>query len=99
VALHNAQISGLEHLCQIKTGNLREKTTGTFDIVFANLTADSLQLLYQDISTVVHSGTTLILSRILDSKLDGIVELFSQKFDVVETKQKGEWRALKLFAK
>lgn len=99
VALHNAQINGLEHLCQIKTGNLTEKTSGTFDIVFANLTADILQLLYQDISTVVHSGTTLVLSGILDIKLDGIVELYGQKFDVIETKQKGEWRALKLSAK
>lgn len=99
VALHNAQINGLESLCSIKTGNLTEKTTGTFNIVFANLTADILQLLYQDISTVVHSGTTLILSGILDIKLDGIVELYSQKFDVLEIKQKGEWRALKLSAK
>lgn len=99
VALHNAQINGLDGLCQIKTGNLTEKTTGTFNIVFANLTADILQLLYQDISTVVHSGTTLILSGILDIKLDGIVELYSQKFDVIEIKQKGEWRALKLSAK
>ena len=99
VALHNAQINGLDALCQIKTGNLTEKTSGTFDIVFANLTADILQLLYQDISTVVHSGTTLVLSGILDIKLDGIVALYGQKFDVVETKQKGEWRALKLSAK
>ena len=99
VALHNAQINGLEHLCQIKTGNLTEKTTGTFDIVFANLTADILQLLYQDISTVVHTGTILVLSGILDIKLDGIVELYGQKFDVIQTKQKGEWRALKLLAK
>lgn len=99
VALHNAQINGLASLCSIKTGNLTEKTTGTFNIVFANLTADILQLLYQDISTVVHSGTTLILSGILDIKLDGIVELYSQKFDVLEIKQKGEWRALKLSAK
>ena len=99
VALHNAQINGLDGLCQIKTGNLTEKTTGTFNIVFANLTADILQLLYQDISTVVHPGTTLILSGILDIKLDGIVELYSQKFDVLEIKQKGEWRALKLSAK
>ena len=99
VALHNAQINGLDSLCQIKTGNLTEKTTGTFNIVFANLTADILQLLYQDISTVVHSGTMLILSGILDIKLDGIVELYSQKFDVIEIKQKGEWRALKLSAK
>ncbi len=99
IAHHNAQINGLQDKCVIKTGNLTDQTEGTFDIVFANLTADILQLLYEDISSVVASGTILVLSGILDIKLDGIVHLFRQKFDVVHTLQKGEWRALQLVAR
>ncbi len=99
IAIHNAKINGLADKCVVKTGNLTEQTQDTFDIVFANLTADILQLLYEDISTVVHSGTILVLSGILDVKLDGIVSLFGQKFNVLQTKQKGEWRALQLVAK
>ena len=99
VALHNAEINGLSQQCVVKTGNLTEQTSGTFDIVFANLTADILHLLRQDISQVVSAGTLLILSGILDTKLDGVVTDYSDIFEVLQTRQKGEWRALLLKAK
>ena len=96
VAVHNAQINGLTERATIKTGNLTEQTKGTFDIVFANLTADILELLHTDISQVVKRGTLLVLSGILDIKLDGVLALYSDIFKVLEIKQKGEWRALLL---
>lgn len=99
VAKHNAEINGLTNKCSIKTGSLTEKTNGTFDVVFANLTADILKLLYDQISAVVHSGTTVVLSGILDVKAIETESLFSGKFDVVERAAKGEWRALLLSAK
>ena len=99
VAKHNAEINGLTQKCVIKTGNLTEQTSGTFDIVFANLTADILELLHQDISQVVKSGTLLVLSGILDVKLDGVLQIYSDMFEVLEIKQKGEWRAVLLRSK
>ena len=99
VAIHNAEINGLAQKCIVKTGNLTEQTSGTFDVVFANLTADILALLHADISQVVKRGTLLVLSGILDVKLDGVVQLYSDIFDVLQIKQKGEWRALLLTAK
>ena len=96
VAKHNAQINGLTDRATVKTGNLTEQTNTKFDIVFANLTADILALLRADISQVVHSGTLLVLSGILDVKLDGVLELYSDIFEVRQIKQKGEWRALLL---
>lgn len=99
IALHNAQINGLSERAEIKTGNLVDVTEGKFDVVFANLTADILQLLFADISKVVHVATKVVLSGILDSKLDGIFELYSTLFKVTSVKQRGEWRALLLEAK
>ncbi len=99
VAVHNAQINGLSDRAVVKTGNLTDKTSGVFDIVFANLTADILELLYKDISKVVKKGTQVILSGILDTKLQGVTELYKQKFKLVQTKAKGEWRAVLLAAK
>ena len=96
VAVHNAQINGLTQKCTVKTGNLTEQTSGVYDIVFANLTADILELLRVDISHVVKCGTLLVLSGILDVKLDGVLKLYMDIFEVLETKQKGEWRALLL---
>ncbi|MDE7454289.1 MAG: 50S ribosomal protein L11 methyltransferase, partial [Clostridia bacterium] len=66
VAKHNAKINNLSDRCSIKTGNLTEKTNGKFDVVFANLTADILALLHNDISQVVHKDTLVVLSGILD---------------------------------
>ena len=99
VAAHNAQINGLSGVCAIKTGNLTERTEGKFDVVFANLTADILALLFQDISKVVHENTLLVLSGILDVKVAGVIALYSQKFEVSEQKEQGEWRALLLKTK
>lgn len=99
VAKHNAEINGLTDKSVIKTGNLTEKTSGVFDVVFANLTADILALLYKDISKVVHKGTYVALSGILQEKLDGVLKLYSNQFDVIQTKAKGEWRAALLVAK
>ena len=96
VALHNAQINNMQGRCSIKTGNLTEQTSGKFDVVFANLTADILALLFQDISKVVSDETLLVLSGILDVKLQDVVALYSQRFQVVQEKQHGEWRALLL---
>ena len=99
VAKHNAEINGLTQQCVIKTGNLTEQTKGRFDVVFANLTADVLELLHADISKVVNRGTVAVLSGILDVKLDGVLATYSDLFEVVEIKQKGEWRALLLKAR
>ena len=99
VALHNAEINGLTQKCIFKTGNLTDQTKGTFDIVFANLTADILAILRNDISQVVQRGTLLVLSGILDVKLNGVLSLYSDIFEVIEIRQKGEWRALLLKAR
>ena len=94
VATHNAVVNGLAERCVVKTGNLTEKTTGVFDVVFANLTADVLELLRKDIAKVVHSGTLLVLSGILDVKLQRVLDVYADSFNLLQIKQKGEWRAL-----
>ena len=96
VAVHNAEINGLANRAVIKTGNLVEQINGVYDIVFANLTADVLAILRKDVSKVVKRGTLLVLSGILDIKLDEVLDLYSDEFEVVQVKQKGEWRAVLL---
>lgn len=95
-AKHNAQINDLADKCVIKTGNLLEQVSGTFDVVFANLTADILSLLRNDICTVTRPNTIVILSGILDVKLTGVIAEYQDKFNVEKVLEKGEWRALLL---
>lgn len=99
IAVHNAEINNLLQKCSVKHGSLTEKTSGTFDVVFANLTADILQLLRGEISKVVHIGTLLVLSGILDIKLDELLSSYGDEFELLSVREKGEWRALLLQAK
>ncbi|MCM1533696.1 MAG: 50S ribosomal protein L11 methyltransferase [Corallococcus sp.] len=99
ICAHNAEINGLADKCAIKTGNLTEQTSGRFDVIFANLTADILELLHNGISEVVLQGSTVILSGILDVKLPYVIKLYSDRFTVLQSKSSGEWRALRLQAK
>lgn len=96
VAQHNAQINNLTDRCLVQTGNLTEKTNGVYDVVFANLTADILALLFADISKVVTHGTQVVLSGILDIRLDEVLSLYSTKFVVDNVLQMGEWRGVLL---
>lgn len=99
VALHNARINGLSDRAVVKTGNLTHGVDGAFDVVFANLTADVLQLLYKDLSRVIVSGAAVVVSGILDVKLPTVLETYSPKFYVKQILSKGEWRAALLEAK
>lgn len=99
VAVHNASINGLGSRATVRTGNLTEQTTGTFDVVFANLTADILAKLRLDITKTVHSGSVVALSGILDVKLQMVIDLYCDEFELLQTKSKGEWRAVLLRAK
>lgn len=96
VAVHNAEINGLTEKCAIKTGNLTEQTTGKFDVIFANLTADILALLHNDISKVIKDNSVAVLSGILDVKLQQVMDMYGDLFEVAQIKSLGEWRALLL---
>lgn len=95
-AKHNAQINNLSGMCGIYTGNLVDMINGKFDVVFANLTADILALLRKDIQSVVRQGSLVILSGILDVKLDEVKRLYCDNFELVKETAQGEWRALLL---
>ena len=99
IAVHNADINKLTKKCAVKCGSLTEKTNGAFDVVFANLTADILQLLRGEIGKVTKRGTLIVLSGILDVKLDEVLQAYGDGFEVLRTCDKGEWRALLLQAR
>ncbi len=91
----NAKLNGCEKDVEIVCADLVSATNGVYDVVLANLTADILALLAKDINRVVRKGTTVILSGILDVKLDKVLSLYeSLGFETKETRSKGEWRAV-----
>lgn len=66
-----------------------------FDVVVANILADVLLLLLQDISKVVKKDGIIIFSGIIEDKLDELVKAVKNKnLEILEIKAEKEWRAL-----
>lgn len=94
-AKHNAQLNGVADKCVIARSNLLDDSDLKGDIMLANITADILENLAPSIPKNLKSGGTLILSGIIDIKLDRVVEVYSaQGLELVKKVKKGEWNAL-----
>ncbi len=95
IAVHNASINDMTDKVDIVCGNLTDKVDGKFDVVFANLTADILYMLAQDICDKVNKGSRLVLSGILTDRVDKVIKCYTDiGFILKERKDKGEWSAL-----
>jgi len=66
-----------------------------FDVVVANILADVILLLLEDMSRVIKKDGLMILSGIIEDKLPEIEKkILALGFDIVEVKADKEWRAI-----
>lgn len=66
-----------------------------YDLLVANLLAELIVPLIQRVKDVVKPGTLFITSGILSEKKDWIVQTFLQaQFEIIETKELGEWASV-----
>lgn len=83
--------------CKIWEGSIGSlKTDLTFDVIVANILAFTLKILYKDFMHNLSSGGILILSGILETHKDDVLETFLQGFRLIESCVRDEWVALKL---
>ncbi|SFV51945.1 Ribosomal protein L11 methyltransferase [hydrothermal vent metagenome] len=66
---------------------------GEYDIVIANIIADVLKFIVNDLKRVIKEDGLLILSGILDKKESQVTEVYSD-LELLERKQKDEWVTL-----
>lgn len=94
-AAHNAQLNKVTDKVKIDRSNLLDDSSIKGDIMLANITADILTNLAPSIPDNLAEGGTLILSGIIDCKLDGVKEAYmAQGLKPVKHIKKGEWNAL-----
>lgn len=94
-ARHNVEINEVENVCTVYNSNLLDGIEIQGDIVVANITADVLKVLANDILSYVKRGGVIILSGILKSKKTEVVDVYSALgFSLLEEKTVGEWSAL-----
>jgi ribosomal protein L11 methyltransferase len=67
------------------------------DFIFANITADILMRLSRSIGNHLNEGGVIMLSGIINTRLDEVVECYeSAGYTIIDRAEREDWRALKL---
>ena len=94
-ANHNCALNGVEDSVKVAHSDLLEDADVKGDVVLANITADVLERLAPSIPKNLKRGGALILSGIIDSKLQGVVQAYEAQGLALDGQvKKGEWNAL-----
>lgn len=91
----NATLNGVAGVCEIVAGDLNCGKVRA-DVVIANITADILLRLKNQLDSALKDGGYMIISGIIHTRLAEVVSGYSDGFEIVEEKKNGEWNALLL---
>ena len=96
-SLHNAKLNGVDSQTVVAHSNLLENTKVQGDIMMANITGEVLKLLAPSIPKNLKKDGVLILSGIIESRLQMVKAAYEEVgMQVVFERRKGEWFALVL---
>lgn len=94
-ARHNCEINEVQDRTKVVCADLLNGADVKGDIVFANLTADILIRLAPVIENYMHKCGVLVLSGVIESRLQAVVDEFTARNFKLESKlREGEWFAL-----
>ncbi len=96
-ATHNAKLNGVDGKTVVAHSNLLDNTKVQGDIMMANITGEVLKLLAPSIPKNLKKDGVLILSGIIESRLEMVKAAYEEVgMQVILEKRKGEWFALVL---
>lgn len=94
-ARENIERNHLENISDIRQGDLLSVVDQPADLVVANIIAEIIIQLVDDIDSVIKSGGYFIASGIILQRLDSVLDkIQSSGLEVVETVKKGEWAVI-----
>lgn len=93
----NLELNHFENNYTVKQDSLLTNDNGVYDIIFANITADILQMLAPQIESHLSEGGTLVISGIIASREDEVIECYEKHgYNVVDSLSMKDWRAFTL---
>lgn len=95
VALENVELNNLQDKIDILHGNLTDVIREKADIVVANIMADIILILLEDVREFIKDDGMFISSGIIQEKRAAVeARLLEKNFSIVEVETKGEWCAI-----
>lgn len=93
-SLENVQYNNLDNI-EILHGNLVEVIEGKADVVVANILAEIICILTDDVKRVLKQNGYFITSGIIHDRVDMVVDkLEASGFEVIEKNRDGEWNCI-----
>lgn len=94
-AAHNAEENGVKDACEVCLNDLLDEKNVKGELILANITADVLLILSKTIVDHVEDGGVMIMSGIIKSRVDEVIERYSSLgFALEKRRDKGEWIAI-----
>ena len=96
-ARENADINGVTDKTEFTVGDLAEKVTGKYSLVCANIVADVVIRLLQNVKAYMEEDSVLIVSGIIDLRENDVLDAAKmQGFTVAEKRYRDNWCAFAL---
>ena len=75
-------------------GDLTDKVSGQFDVVAANIVADVIIRLTQDIERFMKPGALYLMSGIIDTREQEVLAAIAPRFELIARREEKGWIAL-----
>lgn len=95
VTKENVEANQVSDVIRVCEGDLMQVVDSPADLVVTNIIADVVASLANSMKSYLNPGAVWISSGILDKKLPLVLEAMSKNgYDIIEVRERGEWRAL-----
>ncbi len=94
VAADNAKLNGVSEQFEAIQGSLTEKINGKFDLILANIVADVIIKLVDDVENYMKENSIFIMSGIIDMRVNDVKNALKDKFDIIDEKESKGWFAI-----
>ncbi len=96
-ARENAEINNVQDKCEFLVGDLADKISGKFDVICANIVADVIIKLFDNVGDFMEDNGVLIISGIIDLRKDDVLNSAAlHGFKVLNENYKDNWCAFTL---
>ncbi len=93
-AIANAEINGVSEKTEFLVGDLADKISGKYDIVCANIVADVVMRLFDNVADFMKDDGILIVSGIIDMRAAEVEQSAAEHgFKIAESLMREEWHA------
>ena len=97
VAKENAAFNNVEKKTNFIVGDLAEKINGKYDVVCANIVADIIIRLTDNVIDFMNPDAVFIISGIIDVRADDVIDAFTNVgFTAIDTYRRDNWYAFAL---